>query len=96
MRDRPNYMPPIHFGEGRRPQTPRGVYWTLLFEPPSAGAGVILLLVLRTPTCIRILSLIALIGALVQAIVYIPRARRAMAEERAADLEPSSRPRRRS
>ena len=84
MRDRPDYMPPIHFGEGRMPQSPRGVYWTLLLQPPSLFAAVILLWIFHAPTWIRILGIIVLVAICVEAVVYVPRARRAMAEERAA------------
>jgi hypothetical protein len=84
MRNRPDYMPPIHFGEGRRPESPRGVYWTLLSEVPSVAAAVILLFIFHAPMWIRILGIIVLVVICVEAVVYIPRARRAMAEERAA------------
>src|SRR5450432_2930366 len=82
MRGRPDYMPPIRLGEGRWSDSPRFVYRRLIFGPPSALAFVVLSAAFGAPVLFLILIGVVLIVECVQAVVYIPRARHAMAEER--------------
>jgi hypothetical protein len=52
-----------------------------MFGPPSTLAGVVLSVAFGAPAWFLILFIVALIVECVQAVVYIPRARRAMAKE---------------
>lgn len=80
-RDRPSYLPPIRLGEQEWSKTPRGVYHRLLIGPPASLAAVIFVVVTNVATWVVILFIVVLIIESVQAYVYVPRARRAMAEE---------------
>lgn len=81
MRDRPDYMPPIRLGEQKWSENPRSVFWRLLIGPPVSVAAVIFAVVISASAWLLILFVIVLIVESVQAVIYIPRARRAMAEE---------------
>ena len=73
MANRPDYVPPIRFGEGRGSRSPRAVVLELLGAPPASLAFGTYQLVHGHALASVVLLVFAVI-AVVQAVIYLPRA----------------------
>ena len=62
-------------------ESPRSASRALLIGPLQVAAAVILFVILNAPTWLLLLGIVLLIVQCVQTAVYLPRARRAIAEE---------------
>jgi hypothetical protein len=65
---RPDYVPPIRFGEGRRARSPRAVLWELVVEPPASTVFGLVLLV-NSHVLAGVVALVFAVVAAVQAVI---------------------------
>lgn len=80
MSERPGYLPPFQFGEGRRSGSPRRVFRGLLLAPVVNGAFAVWLLLHGRAIAGVVAGIFSLV-AVVQALIYAPRALKAARRE---------------